>query len=303
MFTGNFKESTENPVLLSGVSHIGLKVILDVIYTGKLDLSTNNVQYVLPIAHLLQMTEIVEQSGNFMANNVNAENCLNFLQSAEKYELEKCVKSADRYLLNNFVEISENPGFLELSKESVRRYLSHDDLMTNGQEIEVFRCAKKWLDGNWDKMDNIYDIIKHVRFPRMSVGTLMDQILKESMIESNLECRNMVLEALRYHTDVHKQPLQEGPQFRARGELGLLLITPGRRTDNLLWTVEDRPTEVWLSSFPTIQKVRLYSVDTPFVLESMCSVQCGNFLFLFGVDNRSSLNCFLEIRCKSSSVD
>ena len=287
MFTGNFKESSDNPVLLGSVSLVGLRVILDVIYTGKLDLTTDNVQCVLPAAHLFQMTEIVEQGGNFMAHNVDQKNCLTFLELAEKYELEKCIRSADHYLLDNFIEISENPNFVELSKESMCRYLSDDELMINGNELEVFKCAKIWLERNQNKVDNVYDIIKHVRFPRMSVGTLMDEILPDPMIERNTQCRSKVLEALRYHTNVHTQPLQEGPQFKARGELGLLLITPARRTDNLLWTVEDRATELWLASFPDMQKVRSSHIDTPFVLESLCSVQYANFLFLFGVDNRS----------------
>ena len=229
----------------------------------------------------------MEHCGNFMAGNFDLINCLEFLKLAEKYELEKCATAADRYLLNNFVDVSARPGFLDLSRKSICRYLSDDELMINGQELEVFKYAKQWLEAEPSRSEETLAVMQNVRFPRLSVDTLMDKVLKDPIIDNNTGCRNLVLEALRYHTNFYTQPLQNGYQYKPRGELGLLLITPGRRTDTRLWTVDNQPTELWMSTFPDMQSQRRSHIDTPFVLESLCCGQYGNFLFLFAVDSRS----------------
>ena len=287
MFAGSFKESTDDTIHLNSVCRLGLSVILDVIYSGRLELTVPNVTFVLQTAHLFQMSDIVEQCGNFMTGNLDLINCLEFLKLAEKYELEKCATAADRYLLNNFVDVSTRPGFLELSRESICRYLSDDELTINGQELEVFECAKRWLEAEPNTSEETLTVMQNVRFPRFSVDTLMDMVLKDPIIDSNIGCRNLVLEALRYHTNIYTQPLQNGYQYKPRGELGLLLITPGRRNDTCLWTVDNQPTELLMSTFPDMQSLRRSHVDTPFVLESLCCGQYGNFLFLFAVDSRS----------------
>ena len=287
MFAGSFKESTDDTIRLNSVRRLGLSVILDVIYSGRLELNVPNVTFVLQTAHLFQMSDVVEQCGNFMAGNLDLINCLEFLKLAEKYELEKCAIAADRYLLNNFLEISVRPDFLVLSKESICRYLSDEELMINGQELEVFKCAKRWLEAEPNRSEETLAVMQNVRFPRLSVDTLMDKVLKDPIIDGNTGCRNLVLEALRYHTNIYTQPLQNGYQYRPRGELGLLLITPGRRNDTHLWTVDNQPTELWMSTFPDMDNVRRSHIDTPFVLESLCCGQYGNFLFLFAVDSRS----------------
>lgn len=107
------------------------------------------------------------------------------------------------------------------------------------------------------------------------------------MIENNKSCRDLVLDAVRYHTNLYSQPLQTGTQVKSRGEQGLVLIGQGRRDNNLYYNVENRPTEFWLTSFPEPCKQQYSTIETPFVYGSLCTVQCGNFLFLFGVDNRS----------------
>ncbi len=299
MFTGTFKESTDNPVVLTSISNVGLRVVLDVIYTSSVNLTVDNVVQVLPTAHLLQLMEIVHQCADFMTLNISLENCLSFLQLAEKYDLEHCARAVDHYLINNFMEVANTAGFLELSKDSVCRYLADDGLMINGDELAAFRCAKKWLEAQPERTNEVYDVMKCVRFPKMPVSVLMDEILKDTLIDGNTVCRDLVMDAVRFHTNLYTQPLKTGPQYKPRGEIGLLLVGPGRRINSLFYTVEERPTELYLASFPEMRNLRSSYLETPFIVESLCSVQYGNFLFLFGVDGRS--NCAVSWRYDASS--
>ncbi len=66
---GSFKESDEDPVVLHSVSAVGLKVLLESIYTSKLNLNMENVQHVLPVAHLFQV--IYTKYGKYTLPNLS----------------------------------------------------------------------------------------------------------------------------------------------------------------------------------------------------------------------------------------
>lgn len=55
MLTGFMKESREQVVVLKGVTAGGLKVVVDFAYTGRLELTTDNVEEVLSAASHLQV--------------------------------------------------------------------------------------------------------------------------------------------------------------------------------------------------------------------------------------------------------
>ncbi len=57
MFSGSFKESTqEDPVVLQDISFYGLRIVIENIYSGRLELSLTTVHDVLAAAHLLQVS-------------------------------------------------------------------------------------------------------------------------------------------------------------------------------------------------------------------------------------------------------
>ena len=45
------------------------------------------------------------------------------------------------------------------------------------------------------------------------------------LIMNCVACRDLVLEAVRYHTDVYAQPLEISTQYRPRGQQGIMLIS------------------------------------------------------------------------------
>ncbi len=59
MFSGSFKESTqEDPIVLQDISFYGLCIVIENIYSGRLELSLTTVHDVLAAAHLLQVCSL-----------------------------------------------------------------------------------------------------------------------------------------------------------------------------------------------------------------------------------------------------
>ena len=148
MFTGGFKESQMNEITLSDTSSVGLKSVLDAIYTADLSLSVENVCDVVPLASLLQLNEIVEHCERFLATNVSAGNCLHRLYFADRYDLQQVMDECTDFILEHFDAISQSVEFARLSKEQLCSYLSDDHLKARSGEIEVYRATLKWYEAN-----------------------------------------------------------------------------------------------------------------------------------------------------------
>ena len=59
MFTEPMKEQNQNDIYLSGISAIGLELVLEYIYTSKLSLNLANIQIVLSTATHLQVLQVM----------------------------------------------------------------------------------------------------------------------------------------------------------------------------------------------------------------------------------------------------
>ena len=71
-------------VTLQETSAKGLICVLDAIYTTEVKLTDENVDLVLPIAHLMQMNDLVKACEEFTVNNMEENNCMRFLDVSEK---------------------------------------------------------------------------------------------------------------------------------------------------------------------------------------------------------------------------
>ncbi len=145
LFTGGFREDTQTVIELKQVSFQGLKNIVDCCYTSRLELNTENVSNIISTANMFQISKIVNQCTDFMTNHLDEDTCLTFLNLAEKFNLSEVRQKANEFILENFVAVRHCDDFLDLQKDALIQYLSHDELNVNQNEAEVFYAAKDWL--------------------------------------------------------------------------------------------------------------------------------------------------------------
>ncbi len=282
MFTGQFEEKNAHVVEVKGVSFVGLKNVVDYIYTAKIKINAKNIEDILPAAHLLQMEDMVKECKKWMSEKITKTNCFTFLRLAEKYNIETVETAIIEFVLKNFRAVSETKGFADISKEALCRYLSSDFLKTEMEEYTVYKAAKKWITKN-KITDNaiVFDIMKNVRFALIPPITLSEQVTADDMIDDNKDCRKLVSEAMKYHVDVHNQPFYKENMNKPRGTTGILIIPNGQRKGNK-YTASEIGNIDFLP-FPAFEPTRLSkSLNAAIVYNSMCAMQINNFMFLFG---------------------
>ena len=284
MFGGSFKETKDQVVSMKEVSFIGLRAVIECIYTTELTaLDGENIECIFVAAHLLQMNDIVEECVGWMGQNITNDCWFKFLEMADRFSSESIETLVTEFVLRNFVDVNETKDFENISKAALIKYLSSDLLKTNIKEFTAYKAAKKWILANEIPAEDIPEIIAHVRFGLVPQETIVKEILYDSLITSNKECCKLVSDAMLYHANVYSQPFYQGNLNKPRGE-GYLVILPNRSRAGG-FNVSGGDVAINKISFPKIKTANLRSsLEIRVAFESMSAVKIGNFMFLFGVN-------------------
>ena len=287
MFCGKFRETREDAVHIKEVTHEGLSKVIECIYTTKITLNMNNIEKVLEVAHLLQMGDIVKECTEWMDNRISIATCLRFLEMARKFNIERLVADIDKFILNNFVAVSQMKDFLNIPEAALVKYLASDKLKTN--ELASYKAARNWISNNEPPATVVEEIMYHIRFALIKPDKLMRDVSDDPIIQRSVKCKEMIAKAVLYHTNTFTQPLlDEGSLSKPRGKLGFVII-PNSRGEG--YNASRDHVNVHFIPCPVLKDLNVSTrLDMPVVFESMSCRTINNFLYVFGVNGNGYQN-------------
>lgn len=202
MFTSELREGKETLVSFNDISPWIMKRIIDYIYTGRLEINTDNVQEMLVTGGLLQYEAIVDACCKFLKSQLDPSNCLGIEKFAQMHSCHRLADEAYKYALEYFSSVTENLEFLELSVDSLIRYISSDYIDVRTEEI-VYDSVIKWIKFDTDeRKKHITELLEHIRFPVVDILRLAI-IEKEPLIRNCEDCLQMVQEAQKDHESIN----------------------------------------------------------------------------------------------------
>nr|XP_057932341.1 kelch-like protein 36 [Doryrhamphus excisus]XP_057932342.1 kelch-like protein 36 [Doryrhamphus excisus]XP_057932344.1 kelch-like protein 36 [Doryrhamphus excisus] len=231
MFTLGMREERQPKVELLGLSYVGLKAVLDFLYSGELPLDGGNVDSVLEAAHLLQVWQVVDFCCQYLEREVSEDNYLYLQELAQLYSLQRLDTFVDDFILARLASLSITPDFLrDIPLHKLVTYLSSNQVHHDG-ERELFDTALFWLAQTPERKTHAQQLLSRIRFPLMPVGDLVSRVLPElrALLPEDALCQAMVEEALAYHRveNQSRQPLLQTEQTILRGGVEGLLLTGG----------------------------------------------------------------------------
>ncbi len=291
LFSGRYKESGDDIISMKGIKASGLEVILECMYTTSLNLTVDNILDVYPVAELLQNQDVLRFCNTWLKENISPEHCLSWLKMAEEFNNEDLISALQSFIMTNLTHMDRTSGFSDISRQAMCKYLSFDGLCSPNGELDVYKTAERWLDQQENPHDDVCVVMKHIRFAGINANFLIKEVMGNDMIMEKKECRDLVSEALGYHSDLYGQPLYNGRLNKPRGMVGLVSLSlaydNGGRSGMHGYQIADNFTKMTLTSLE--HKIHICrNIPIPFVYESKCVVPVNNFLFLFAVDNRCS---------------
>ena len=290
LFLGDFKESNWSEISILGVTHKAMRVILHAVYTNKLELTNNTIGEVLAAADFLQISEISELCEKYMLRNLSCETCFQFLKLFETFSLDRGSSIANDFIVRHFTSLAQNKEFLEISKEALCSYIDNN-ILSSESEIEIFRTAQTWIEHDRDRWKSAPEVMRTVRLARIPLEILKGELRHIPFMGEIQECMDLLFETMKYQHNIYSQPMYNGPINKPRGEPSFFVIEGGRldydeEAEDLKFTILDNDTYMWyvymkdLSMFPVVKYM-----STTFACDGVSVVTCGNFLFLFGVEN------------------
>ena len=204
MFTNDLKEKRDERVYFDNISPWTFKRIIDYVYTGRLEISTDNAQEMLAAGRQFQYPAIVSSCCNFLLKQLHPSNCIGIQYFAQVHSCQELEDNAKKYALENFSSLVQYDEFLHLPVEKVIEFVSSDLIEVRDEET-VFDAVIRWI--KFDKEDRkkyMYDLLQEVRLPVIA-RTNLRNMEQEAMIRSCDNCLSLVREAQIKHETIHDQ--------------------------------------------------------------------------------------------------
>lgn len=143
IFTSSMKESRESSIKLD-VSSFGIELVLDFIYTSRLEINLSNIQDVLSAANYIQLETVIEACLNYLENELDIENCIDILTLAENYSVKSLTEKVYRFICGHIHELSKRLDFYRLSPKQLEYILSRD-YPVDCNELMVLNIVLLWM--------------------------------------------------------------------------------------------------------------------------------------------------------------
>ncbi|XP_064467369.1 kelch-like protein 18 isoform X2 [Ornithodoros turicata] len=216
MFTHDMMESKQKEITIRGIESSALEVLINFAYSGKVNITTSNVQSLLVGASFLQLTKVREACSEFLMRRLHPNNVLGVRSFADTLGCSALVDAANKFIQKHFLEVSHSEEFLSLPLYEAAEIISWDQLYVTSEE-QVFEAVMLWVQKDLDNRGPLLpELLSHVRLPLLSPQFLADRVAREPMVRTSHRCRDLLDEARDYLLMPERRPLLQGFRTRPR---------------------------------------------------------------------------------------
>ena len=148
MFTHDMVESKQSEIALDengGTIDPGsIEALVNFAYSGKLTISTSNVQSLMMTSSFLQVSRVRDACAEFLMARLCPNNVLGVKSFADTLGCQTLVSSCQKYVRKFFAKVAETEEFLNLAIKDVTDLVSEDELFINSEE-QVFNAVLRWV--------------------------------------------------------------------------------------------------------------------------------------------------------------
>ncbi|XP_025190839.1 ring canal kelch homolog [Melanaphis sacchari] len=175
-----------------------LKILLDYIYTGNIEVSDKNVYVLLPAANLLQLDYVSSVCADCLKTYLDASNCLSIKEFAKLHNSTELLSSSEAFINKHFLQVVKSDEFISLTHEKVIELISCNDIAVPCEE-KIFECVINWVKHDLDLRENFLpQLMEHVRLPLVAPN-ILKRIIEEPLLKNSPKYNDIVSEALHFH--------------------------------------------------------------------------------------------------------
>jgi kelch-like protein 20 len=126
-------------------------------------------------------------------------NCLGIREFADTHSCVELMQISEKYLLYNYIDVTESDEFLLLTPKQLIHIISNDDLNVRNEE-QVYKSVMKWIKSNINERKHVMaELMTHVRLPLLDIKYLVTKVSNDPLIKQDQMCRDLIDEAKDWH--------------------------------------------------------------------------------------------------------
>ena len=207
MFAHGMKESNQEVIELKdeNISAAALKIVLDSIYSGDLQVNDENIFEVLVAADHLQVTSVVQQCCDYLQTQFidqlrfDVQTYCRVSAIADRHGLKDLQEATQTKMAYIYKEICESEEFLShVDADQYTRLLSRDDLSAPSETF-VFKSVMLWIKyKKEERMTVAAKVIGAVRLGLVDIRDLIEELNTEEM-QRVPEIHTLLFESFLHH--------------------------------------------------------------------------------------------------------
>lgn len=191
---------TENckEIILQELSPSVVVSIIEYLYTGTVTIATENAPDIFNAAALLQLKKLRVVSEKYLIKCTSAENCLQMISLAQKWNSRELLETAYQCMGANFAHVVKSSDFPKMEGKDLKAVISSDHLVI-ASECEVYEAVKRWIESdNEQRLRYVPLLMSQVRFRFLPREFLTTTCKQDSIISVSPLSEDFVHEALLY---------------------------------------------------------------------------------------------------------
>ncbi|XP_029458298.1 kelch repeat and BTB domain-containing protein 3 [Rhinatrema bivittatum] len=196
MFEVNMKERDDGSVTISNLSPKAVKAFLDYAYTGKTEITDDNVEMLFQLSSFLQVSLLSKACSDFLIKSIDLINCLQLLSISESYGSACLFHHALEFAQQHFSLLLQSSDFLDLNVGVLEKCVDADELNVSEEEL-VLKAVLSWTKTNLETRQRYLPrLIKKVRLHQLPEATLQDFLQTENQLLKSTNCLMIVNDAI-----------------------------------------------------------------------------------------------------------
>ena len=197
MLQGEMRESQEERVDLKGLTAGALDSVITFMYTGSINLNSDNLTEVLNAASHLQVQAALDLCSDYISSLLTFSTAEELLTIADTYTLTRVNEFYETTVVANFEAFSQTDQFLCLSASQLNRYLLSNELQIRTEHL-LYKLVARWYSHEDARKSHLEHLLSSIRFPLMS-ETQLNEIQTHWLTACHLNARGNISEGLKYH--------------------------------------------------------------------------------------------------------
>ncbi|XP_078492619.1 kelch-like protein 12 [Ciona intestinalis] len=181
MFKSEMKEKYKDAVEVHGVDAESVEKLVDFMYTGKININTNNVCDLLAVSDFLQILSVRKLCIEYLFTTITQQNCFTIQGLANCFTIPQLTEKFNNFIVENYQQVVSGDHFKKLIKDDVIKLIqsTHNKVSSDLVYTAVINWVKFDLASNESYLSELF---KFVDLGEMSPKMLEDVVSVEPLV-------------------------------------------------------------------------------------------------------------------------